>query len=151
MRGPKVRIKRFREGSVELEAGDTFTLDASAEPAPGDQSRVGVTYKGLAQDVSPGDLGVEIGDAELPGLQKLITRKALEQNCVVITATQMMQSMIESPIPTRAEVLDVANSVFDGTDAVMLSAETAVGRHPDIVVEAMNRICLEYKPTLNGK
>ena len=266
LRGPKIRIERFKGGAVELETGDIFTLDASAEPAPGNQSRVGVTYKGLADDVSPGDLlllddglltmrvveikakgivceveaggtlrdrkginvqggglslpgiaehdiedipraaamgadylavsfprnaedmnearrrlreagsqahlvskierteaitnleeiitasdavliargdlGVEIGDAELPGLQKLITSKALEQNCVVITATQMMQSMVESPIPTRAEVLDVANSVFDGTDAVMLSAETAVGRHPHKVVEAMNRICL---------
>lgn len=266
LRGPKIRIERFMNGSVELETGDEFTLDASAEPPPGNQSRVGVTYKGLADDVSTGnllllddglltmrvvevkakkiickvetggvlrdrkginveggglslpgiaehdiedipraaamgadylavsfprsaedmnearrrlreagsqarlvskierteaisnleeiiaasdavliargDLGVEIGDAELPGLQKRITRKALEQNCVVITATQMMQSMVESPIPTRAEVLDVANSVFDGTDAVMLSAETAVGHHPHIVVEAMNRICL---------
>lgn len=266
LRGPKIRIERFVGGSVELQAGDTFTLDASAEPAPGTRQRVGVTYKGLAEDVSigdllllddgmltmrvkevkakdiictveaggelgdrkginvqggglslpgiaqhdiedipraaamgadylavsfprnaedmhearrrlreagsearvvakierteaitnleaiiaasdailiaRGDLGVEIGDAELPGLQKLITRKSLEQNRIVITATQMMQSMVESPIPTRAEVLDVANSVFDGTDAVMLSAETAVGRHPQTVVEAMNRICL---------
>ena len=266
LRGPKIRIERFVGGSVELQSGDIFTLDASAEPAPGTCSRVGVTYKGLAEDVSTGDvllfddgmltmrvkevkatdiicevesggelgdrkginvqggglslpgiaqhdiedipraaamgadylavsfprnaedmnearrrlreagsearvvakieraeaitnleeiiaasdavliargdLGVEIGDAELPGLQKLITRKSLEQNCIVITATQMMQSMVESPIPTRAEVLDVANSVFDGTDAVMLSAETAVGRHPQTVVEAMNRICL---------
>ena len=99
----------------------------------------------LASDailIARGDLGVEIGDAELPGLQKRITRKSLEHNRLVITATQMMQSMVESPIPTRAEVLDVANSVFDGTDAVMLSAETAVGRHPQTVVEAMNRICL---------
>lgn len=266
LRGPKVRIEKFADGGVELEEGDTFILDASDEPAPGNQSRVGVTYKGLAGDVSPGDLlllddglltmrvvevqskdiictveaggllrdrkginlqggglslpgiaehdigdiphaaamgvdylavsfprsandmnearrrlreagsqarlvakierteaiknleeiimasdailiargdlGVEIGDAELPGLQKLITSKSLEQNRVVITATQMMQSMVESPIPTRAEVLDVANSVFDGTDAVMLSAETAVGHHPHVVVEAMNRICL---------
>jgi pyruvate kinase len=266
LRGPKVRIERFMGGSVELKAGDVFTLDASDEPAPGNQSRVGLAYKGLATDVSVGDLlllddglltmrvidvkqtdiicevetggvlgdrkginvqggglslpgiaehdiediprvaamgadylavsfprnaddmndarkrlreagsqarlvakieraeaienleeiiaasdvvliargdlGVEIGDAELPGLQKLITSKSLEQNRVVITATQMMQSMVESPIPTRAEVLDVANSVFDGTDAVMLSAETAVGRHPHTVVEAMNRICL---------
>jgi pyruvate kinase len=266
LRGPKIRIERFVKGSVELKAGDTFTIDASDTPPPGTQTRVGVAYKGLASDVSPGDLmllddglvtmrvveirakdiickveaggvlsdrkginvqggglslpgiaehdiedipraaamgadylavsfprnaddmnearrrlreagsdarlvakierteaienleeiitasdavliargdlGVEIGDAELPGLQKLITKKSLEQNRIVITATQMMQSMVESPIPTRAEVLDVANSVFDGTDAVMLSAETAVGRHPATVVEAMNRICL---------
>ena len=266
LRGPKVRLERFIGGSVELQTGDVFTLDVSDEPALGTQVRVGVTYKGLAADVSSGDLlllddglltmrvmdvkatdiiceveaggvlgdrkgvnvqggglslpgiaqhdiedipraaamgadylavsfprnaddmneartrlreagseaslvakierteaitnleeiiaasdailiargdlGVEIGDAELPGLQKLITTKSLEQNRLVITATQMMQSMVESPIPTRAEVLDVANSVFDGTDAVMLSAETAVGRHPQMVVEAMNRICL---------
>ena len=266
LRGPKIRIERFIESSVDLKSGDLFTLDASDSCYPGDSSRVGVTYKGLAEDVSPGDLlllddglitmrvvetrnkeiickveaggvlgdrkginvqggglslpgiaehdiedipraaamgadylavsfprnaddmnearrrlrkagsdarlvakierteaidnleeiiaasdailiargdlGVEIGDAELPGLQKLITLKSLEQNKIVITATQMMQSMIESPIPTRAEVLDVANSVFDGTDAVMLSAETAVGRHPDMVVKAMDRICL---------
>ena len=266
LRGPKVRIEKFEDDSITLESGDIFTLDASENPAPGTQDRVGVTYKGLAYDVDAGDLmllddglltmrvqevkgndiickveaggvlgnrkginvqggglslpgiaqhdiedipraaamgadylavsfprnaddmnearrrlreagseawlvakierteaitnleeiiaatdavliargdlGVEIGDAELPGLQKLITTKSLEQNRLVITATQMMQSMVESPIPTRAEVLDVANSVFDGTDAVMLSAETAVGRHPQMVVEAMNRICL---------
>ncbi len=92
--------------------------------------------------VARGDLGVEIGDEELPGLQKRIIQTALKHNRVVATATQMMQSMVESPIPTRAEVLDVANAVIDGTDAVMLSAETAVGRHPVKVIEAMNRICL---------
>jgi pyruvate kinase len=92
--------------------------------------------------VARGDLGVEIGDAELPGLQKKIIREALTRNRVVITATQMLQSMVESPIPTRAEVLDVANAVIDGTDAVMLSAESATGRHPDVAVAAMNRICL---------
>ncbi|MDT8439205.1 MAG: pyruvate kinase [Wenzhouxiangellaceae bacterium] len=91
--------------------------------------------------VARGDLGVEIGEAELPGLQKRIIKTALEHNRAVITATQMMQSMVESPIPTRAEVLDVANAVIDGTDAVMLSAETAVGRHPARVIEAMARIC----------
>ena len=266
LRGPKIRLETFIDGSVELNSGDQFRLCTCDESLPGDQHRVCVTYKGLAGDVSPGnllllddglltmrvveidgtdivcevvaggvlgdrkginlqggglslpgiaehdiedipraaamgadylavsfprnaadmqearrllreagseaslvakierteaienleeiiaasdavliargDLGVEIGDAELPGLQKLITTKSLEQNRVVITATQMMQSMIDSPIPTRAEVLDVANSVFDGTDAVMLSAETAVGRHPHAVVEAMDRICL---------
>ena len=266
LRGPKIRLEKFSEGPITLESGDEFILDASEDAGPGDQFGIGVTYKGLADDVSVGDLlllddglvtmraaeiqgkkiiceveaggvlgdrkginvqggglslpgiaehdiedipraaamgvdflavsfprnaedmnearrllreagsparlvakierteaitnleeiitasdvvliargdlGVEIGDAELPGLQKLITQKSLAQNRVVITATQMMQSMVESPIPTRAEVLDVANSVFDGTDAVMLSAETAIGRHPDIVVKAMHRICL---------
>jgi pyruvate kinase len=92
--------------------------------------------------VARGDLGVEIGDAELPGLQKKIIRTALEHNRVVITATQMLQSMVDNPIPTRAEVLDVANSVIDGTDAVMLSAETASGSYPVKAVEAMVRICL---------
>ncbi|MDR2871576.1 MAG: pyruvate kinase [Xanthomonadaceae bacterium] len=92
--------------------------------------------------VARGDLGVEIGDAELPGIQKRIIREALAQNKVVITATQMLQSMVESPIATRAEVLDVANAVIDGTDAVMLSAETAAGDYPVLAVETMARICL---------
>ena len=266
LQGPKIRVETFPNGSVTLDSGDTFTLDAGENPAPGDSSGVGVTYKRLATDVEPGDvlmlddglismrvaqiqgskivcevmvggllgsrkglnllggglsipgiaghdlrdipraaamgvdylavsfprsaddmnearrllreagsqarlvakierteaienlesiidasdavlvargdLGVEIGDAELPGLQKRIIKLALEQNRIVITATQMMQSMIENPIPTRAEVLDVANAVIDGTDAVMLSAETAVGKHPRTVVEAMHRVCL---------
>jgi len=93
--------------------------------------------------IARGDLGVEIGDAELPAVQKAIIERAREMNSVVITATQMMQSMIASPIPTRAEVFDVANAVLDGTDAVMLSAETSVGRYPAKVVEAMHRICEE--------
>jgi pyruvate kinase len=266
LQGPKIRVEKFKNGSVTLDPGDEFTLDASEDPAPGNGSRVGVTYKGLASDVMPGnvlllddglismkvsavrgtdiicevlaggvlgsrkglnmqggglsipglaehdmvdipravemgadylavsfprsaedmnearkllreagsdagliakierteaienleaiidasdavlvargDLGVEIGDAELPGLQKRIISRALVQNRIVITATQMMQSMVENPIPTRAEVLDVANAVIDGTDAVMLSAETAVGNYPIEVVEAMNRVCL---------
>jgi pyruvate kinase len=265
LQGPKIRVEEFVNGSVTLDPGDSFTLDSGADPAPGNGSGVGVTYKGLAGDVSPGDvlmlddglismmvmkvegdrihcevlaggvlgsrkglniqggglsipgiaehdladipravemgadylavsfasnandmhqarrllreagssaglvakierteaienlesiidasdavlvargdLGVEIGDAELPGLQKRIIKLALRQNRIVITATQMMQSMVESPIPTRAEVLDVANAVIDGTDAVMLSAETAVGKHPKLVVEAMKRVC----------
>lgn len=264
--GPKIRIDRFADGKVQLKAGERFDLVADANAAPGDTTQIGVTYLGLPQDVSAGDvlllddglmqlkvtevqgqrivtevlndgvlsdrkglnkqggglslgalterdreligivarigvdfiavsfcrnaqdmndardiarrhgcdaalvskierteaienleeivdasdvvmvargdLGVEIGDAELPGLQKKIIKAALAQNKVVITATQMLQSMVESPIPTRAEVLDVANSVIDGTDAVMLSAETAAGAWPVKAVEAMARICL---------
>jgi pyruvate kinase len=91
--------------------------------------------------IARGDLGVEIGDAELPAVQKRIIQVARSMDRVVITATQMMQSMIDSPIPTRAEVFDVANAVIDGTDAVMLSAETAAGKYPAKVIEAMDRIC----------
>lgn len=97
----------------------------------------------LASDavmVARGDLGVEVGDAPLMGLQKLIISRARELNRAVITATQMMESMITNPRPTRAEVMDVANAVVDGTDAVMLSAETAVGRYPVETVEAMDRV-----------
>ncbi|HEY5634995.1 MAG TPA: pyruvate kinase [Burkholderiaceae bacterium] len=93
--------------------------------------------------VARGDLAVEVGDAAVPALQKRMIRMARELNKVTITATQMMESMIESPVPTRAEVSDVANAVLDGTDAVMLSAETAAGKYPVETVESMARICTE--------
>lgn len=93
--------------------------------------------------VARGDLGVEVGDAAVPALQKRMIRMAREKNKLVITATQMMESMINSPIPTRAEVSDVANAVIDGTDAVMLSAETAAGSYPVETIAAMSRICIE--------
>lgn len=90
--------------------------------------------------VARGDLGVEMGYAELTGLQKTIIHQSRSRNRVVITATQMMESMIQNPAPTRAEVSDVANAVMDGTDAVMLSAETAAGRYPVKVVAAMSEV-----------
>lgn len=93
--------------------------------------------------VARGDLAVEVGDAVVPALQKRMIRMAREKNKVTITATQMMESMISNPIPTRAEVSDVANAVLDGTDAVMLSAETATGQYPAETVAAMARVCLE--------
>ncbi len=267
LQGPKIRIGRFRGGSVTLATGDNFTLDTGWDIANGDKDRVGVTYAPLSTDVARGDtlllndgaielwvervegtevvcqvvvggvlsdnkglnkkggglsapaltekdladirfaaemeadylavsfvrsgedvhkarellreaggqggivakmeraeamgfmeeiieasdaimvargdLGVEIGDAELPAVQKELISLARDMNRVVITATQMMESMIASPIPTRAEVFDVANAVFDGTDAVMLSGETAVGKFPAKAVEAMGRVCKE--------
>src|SRR5262249_773113 len=103
---------------------------------------------GDAVMVARGDLGVEMGYAELTGLQKTIIQNALLRNRVVITATQMMESMIQSPVPTRAEVSDVANAVLDGTDAVMLSAETAVGKHPVEVVRRITRIADAAQETM---
>ncbi len=101
--------------------------------------------------VARGDLGVEIGDPELMGVQKQLIRTARRLNRVIITATQMMESMIQAPLPTRAEVMDVANAVLDGTDAVMLSAETAAGNFPVKTVKAMASVCLgaEKYPEVN--
>ena len=266
LQGPKIRIGSFTDGSIELQEGSMFTLDAEMDTKAGDEKSVGLVYKDLPRDVSRGDtlllddgaivfwvddvegakihcrvvvggklsdnkginkqggglsaealtekdmqdiktaakmeadylalsfprnaadvnlardllreagghagiiakieraealdnideiiqacdvimiargdLGVEIGDPELPGVQKMLVHKARSMNKVVITATQMMQSMIENHAPTRAEVMDVANAVLDGTDAVMLSAETSVGKHPAKVVAAMGKICI---------
>lgn len=266
LQGPKIRIRKFRDGSVDLDEGDVFALDASLADGAGDKDAVGLTYEQLPNDVAAGDvlllndgqivlrvdnttdtrvectvtqggvlsnnkginrqggglsagaltdkdradireaaelkvdylaisfpreatdihearalmreagghafivakieraeavtnidsiveasdavmvargdLGVEIGDAELPAVQKNIIQVARDANRVVITATQMMESMVNSPLPTRAEVLDVANAVMDGTDAVMLSQETAVGKYPVKTVQAMARVCL---------
>lgn len=125
------------------EAGGQGGIVAKIERAEALDCIAEIIHASAAIMVARGDLGVEIGDAELPAVQKELIKTARELNTVVITATQMMQSMIESPIPTRAEVFDVANAVLDGTDAVMLSAETSVGKYPDKVVEAMDRVCIE--------
>ncbi len=123
-------------------AGSAAALVAKIERAEAIENLVEIVDASDVVMVARGDLGVEIGDAELPGLQKKIIRVALERDKVVITATQMLQSMVSSPIPTRAEVLDVANAVIDGTDAVMLSQESAAGMYPVKAVEALVRICL---------
>lgn len=123
-------------------AGSDASMVSKIERAEAIANLAGIIDASDVVMVARGDLGVEIGDAELPGLQKKIIRESLARNRLVITATQMLQSMVESPIPTRAEVLDVANSVIDGTDAVMLSAETAAGHYPVRAVEAMVRVCV---------
>lgn len=105
----------------------------------------------LASDVimiARGDLGVEIGDSNLPLTQKSLIKRAREMNRAVITATQMMETMVVNPIPTRAEVFDVANAVIDGSDAVMLSGETAVGAYPARTVDTMATICIEAEQAI---
>jgi pyruvate kinase len=125
-------------------AGATPMICAKVERAETVASDEAIDDIILASDavmVARGDLGVEIGDAELVGVQKKLILRSRQLNRIVITATQMMESMIESPMPTRAEVMDVANAVLDGTDAVMLSAETAAGKYPEETVAAMSRVC----------
>ncbi len=125
------------------EAGGYAGIVAKIERAEALEVLEDIVEASDAVMVARGDLGVEIGDAELPAVQKQIIQLARDMNRVAITATQMMESMIYNPIPTRAEVFDVANAVLDGTDAVMLSAETATGKYPDKAVAAMDRVCRE--------
>lgn len=127
------------------EAGGACSLVAKIERAETVRDHSLLDDIILASDavmVARGDLGVEIGDAELIGVQKHIINRTRELNRIVITATQMMESMIHNPIPTRAEIFDVANAVLDGTDAVMLSAETATGDNPARTVKAMANVCV---------
>jgi pyruvate kinase len=101
--------------------------------------------------VARGDLGVEISLEKVPRIQKSIIRRARRKGRFVITATQMLESMIEHPVPTRAEVSDVANAIYDGTDAVMLSAETSVGKYPVESVEFMARIAVETDASIRNR
>jgi len=121
-------------------AGGEARLVAKIERHEAVDNLAGIINASDVVMVARGDLGVEMGYAELTGLQKTIIHETRTHNRVVITATQMMESMIQNPVPTRAEVSDVANAVMDGTDAVMLSAETATGRHPVKAVQAMAQV-----------
>lgn len=125
-------------------AGSSAELVAKLERAEATLDHENLDKIILASDVvmvARGDLGVEIGDPELIGVQKHIIKRARTLDRIVITATQMMESMISNPFPTRAEVFDVANAVLDGTDAIMCSAETAAGQYPIETVKAMSDIC----------
>lgn len=133
----------IKEARVLLKAaGGNQGIIAKIERAEAITHLAGIIQTSDAVMVARGDLGVEIGDAELPAMQKKIIKMSRAYNKPVITATQMLESMITNTIPTRAEVSDVANAVLDDSDAVMLSGETAVGRYPDKAVAAMDRICL---------
>ncbi|MGH8495362.1 MAG: pyruvate kinase [Gammaproteobacteria bacterium] len=127
--------------SLFREAGGEGLIVAKIERAEAVRNIEGIIDASDVIMVARGDLGVEVGYAELTGLQKRIIRMTRTHNRIVITATQMMESMISNPIPTRAEVSDVANAVMDGSDAVMLSGETAVGQYPVKAVEAMAEVC----------
>lgn len=137
--------------SLVKKAGGTASIVAKIERAEAIDHLEEIIQASDVIMVARGDLGVEVGDAAVPGLQKRMIRMARAQNKLVITATQMMESMISSPIPTRAEVSDVANAVLDGTDAVMLSAETAAGKFPLETVLAVHRICIEAEKEYNSQ
>ena len=142
---PRSAADIFEATNLMRETGSKASIVAKIERAEVVMDHQLLDEVILASDVvmvARGDLGVEIGDAELIGVQKLIIKRARTLDRLVITATQMMESMITAPVPTRAEVFDVANAVLDGTDAVMLSAETATGEYPIQVVETMSRVCM---------
>ncbi len=133
-----------------LEArGSSAWVIAKIEKAEAVSALDDVLRESDAVMVARGDLGVEIGAADVPLLQKRIITRALERGKPVITATQMLESMIHAPEPTRAEASDVANAVLDGTSAVMLSGETAVGEYPVAAVQVMDRIALAVEPSLD--
>ena len=140
---PKSGADMYMARELMRAAGGHALIIAKMERAEAVQSMDDLLKASDGIMVARGDLAVEVGDAAVPALQKKLIRTAREQNKLTITATQMMESMISSPLPTRAEVSDVANAVLDGTDAVMLSAETAAGKYPVETVEAMARVCLE--------
>ncbi|PPC80255.1 MAG: pyruvate kinase [Methylotenera sp.] len=148
---PKSALDIALARTLVHEAGGTASIVAKIERAEAIADLEAIIDASDAIMVARGDLGVEVGDAAVPGLQKRMIRMARAQNKLVITATQMMESMITSPIPTRAEVSDVANAVLDGTDAVMLSAETAAGQYPLETVQAVHRVALEAEKEYFGQ
>jgi pyruvate kinase len=140
---PKSAADMYMARQLLRAAGSTAVLIAKIERVEAITNLAEILDASDGIMVARGDLAVEVGDATVPALQKKMIRMARDRNKLTITATQMMESMITSPVPTRAEVSDVANAVLDGTDAVMLSAETASGIYPVETVESMARICVE--------
>ena len=146
---PKSSADMYMAGQLMQAAGGHALLIAKIERAEAVEPQALRDIMSASDGimVARGDLAVEVGDASVPALQKRMIRLGRELNKLTITATQMMESMVASPVPTRAEVSDVANAVLDGTDAVMLSAETASGKYPVETVERRDRICIEAEQT----
>lgn len=140
---PRSRDDMYMARELVRSAGGHAQLIAKIERAEAIHALTEIIDASDGIMVARGDLAIEVGNAAVPGLQKRMLRMARQQNKLTITATQMMESMIQNPVPTRAEVSDVANAVLDGTDAVMLSAETAMGRFPVETVETMAQVCIE--------
>ena len=140
---PKNKEDMYMARQLLRAAGSRATLLAKIERAEAIGALEEIIEASDGIMVARGDLAVEVGNAAVPGLQKRMIRLARTMNKLTITATQMMESMIHNPVPTRAEVSDVANAVLDGTDAVMLSAETAAGKYPVEVVDVVGQICVE--------
>jgi pyruvate kinase len=139
-----ISFVRRRADVVKLRevVGDRVRLVAKIETAAALSDLAAIVAEADAVMVARGDLGIDVSLEDVPHIQKHIVRHCVEVGTPVITATQMLESMIDAPSPTRAEVSDVANAVFDGTDAVMLSGETAIGRDPANVVATMARIAV---------
>ncbi|MGE5089275.1 MAG: pyruvate kinase [Candidatus Levyibacteriota bacterium] len=140
---PKSREDMYMARQLMRAAGGHAMLIAKIERAEAIPALEEIIEASDGIMVARGDLAIEVGNAAVPGLQKRMLQAAREHNKLSITATQMMESMIHNPVPTRAEVSDVANAVLDGTDAVMLSAETAAGQYPVETVETMAQVCVE--------
>lgn len=156
---PKSPTDLIEAKKLTVQAGSTAKIIAKierAEVVDTDENIIAMIKEADGVMVARGDLAVEIGEARLPAAQKRILHLASAMNCPAITATQMLESMIEQPVPTRAEILDVANAVLDGSSALMLSAESASGAYPVEAVAMMNRIIrgiendmLKYPEVLN--
>jgi pyruvate kinase len=142
-------LLRLRLLLSELEA--EIPIVAKIEKPEGVENLDGILQEADGVMVARGDLGVELALEKVPFIQKSIIERARAQAKFTITATQMLESMIENPLPTRAEVSDVANAIYDGTDAIMLSAETSAGKYPVESVRMMGRIALEAEASLRAQ
>lgn len=140
-------VKHF----LEKHKGQNISLIAKIENQPGVDNIEEICRECEGIMIGRGDMGVEIPYEELPAIQKALITKCRMLGKRVITATEMLESMINNPRPTRAEISDVANAVYDGTSAVMLSGETAMGKYPSLTVEVMSRICMETEKNIDYK